>query len=490
MTRLSVRSLTKRYGATQALAGLDLDIEGGQVLGIAGPNGAGKSTLVRMLGGFERPDAGSFDWEGEDWQPWQPPSRVTVVHQEPQLFSNLTVAANLAVQTATGAGWPRTTSAHRAVLDELGLGEFADRRLGTCSLAVRQLTAIAQALGRNAELLLFDEPNSALTEEESNALFRVIHQLAERGKLVVLITHRLSDFERHCERVAVVLDGRVSTILSGGEVTEERIGRELVAAVDTVAAPSRGRPPRVEASDRDGIRLRGFSHSRGAFRDVDLDLCAGEVTVLVGAEGGGARELLLGLAGLAAGRGTIEKAGLAAERPTEYCAADRGMSLFHNTSVAGNLVSRLGRGEIAGAAGLLRSGQMREIAERLREDYTVRARDVGQPIGSLSGGNQQKVAIAAAVARRPGVLVLEEPTRGVDIASKAEIYAVLREFAAAGRVVVLLATELLEAFEVGDRVVVIEDGSVIGETEVAAYPEPAELAAGVAAVRADRYAAP
>ncbi len=191
---IRLRGLTKRYGSTVALNGLDLDVAPGEILGVAGPNGAGKSTLVRMIGGEESPTSGSLTLDGRPWSPTEQWNVVSIVHQEPQLFPNLTVAENMvAGREGGGAGWPKPSRGDLQVMDALGLGSVRDSRLGDCSLAMQQRTEIARAVARDARVFLFDEPNSALTDAESDELFREMRKLAESGRVVLLISHRLGD---------------------------------------------------------------------------------------------------------------------------------------------------------------------------------------------------------------------------------------------------------------------------------------------------------
>ncbi len=203
--QIEIRGLRKHYGNTKALDGLDLDLRPGEVLGIAGPNGAGKSTLIRILAGEENADAGELRVGG---QVFTPGAAVAVVHQEPELFPNLTVAENLLVGREDGwVRWPRPHKADLALMEALGIGPVAGRLLGDCTLAVQQRTEIARALARDARVFLFDEPNSALTKEESDELFHEIHTLANSGHVVILVTHRLDDLVTHTRRVAIVRDG-------------------------------------------------------------------------------------------------------------------------------------------------------------------------------------------------------------------------------------------------------------------------------------------
>ena len=484
---IALRGVRKTYGPTVALAGVDLDLRPGEVLGIAGPNGAGKSTLVRMIAGEERPSAGSLSFDGQPWSPFDDWQAVAVVHQEPQLFPNLTVAENVMVgREGTHTRRPHLRAADAAVMEAFGISALRDRRLGDCSLATQQRTEIARAVARAARVFLFDEPNSALTSAESDALFDEIRKLADAGNIVVLITHRLRDFVRHCTRVVVVRDGRVRVILEGAALTEDAIARQLVTETAAISASATPISPGAPV-----LAAEGWTHA-AAFRDIAFTAAAGQIVALMGVEGSGARELLRSLAGLERCSGQVriaaETGRTALNRRAAYVSATRQQSLYSNFSVGENMLVRLGSPQIAGPALVLRVRRMREMATAAIRRFMVKAGSVDQPIRSLSGGNQQKVAIAQALAREPKVLLLEEPTRGVDIDSKAEIYRLLRDFAAAGHAVVMFCTEVLEAFEAADQVQVMSHGQLSPPQTIAGFTQVEDLAARIIQLESDSSA--
>jgi ABC-type sugar transport system ATPase subunit len=478
---IRLRGLQKRYGATVALAGLDLDIRPGEILGIAGPNGAGKSTLVRILAGEERADEGEFVFNGRPWTPAVDWRQIAVVHQEPQLFPNLTVAENVLVgREGASNRWPKLGSADAKVMTAFGIDRFADTLLADCTLATQQRAEIARAVARDAQVFLFDEPNSALTDEESNELFREMHKLAAGGRIVVLVTHRLGDLFEHASRVAVIRDGRVRAILESHALTEDGIAQQLVV----------GRPGEASAKsgatiDRGGSALVSIDHwsHTAAFRHITLDAKSGEIVALVGVEGSGARELLRSFAGLESCSGAIEIAGETGDRAqclSAYVPATRMLSLYSNFSVAENLLVRLGSREIAGLGMALKKKRMRQLASEATRRFLIRAHSVSQGIRSLSGGNQQKVAIAQALNCAPRLLLLEEPTRGVDIHSKREIYRLLRDYVSADNTVIMFCTEVLEVYEAADRAHVVVDGGLSRAIVVGDYPHVEALATDIA----------
>ncbi len=485
---LAIRGLRKSYGSTVALAGLDLDLHPGEVLGIAGPNGAGKSTLVRILAGEEREDAGRFALGGASWSPPENWQSVAVVHQEPQLFPNLTLAENMLVgREGTAMSRPKLGAADRALMDALGILQLASAKLADCTLATQQRTEIARALARDARIFLFDEPNSALTDEESDELFREIRRIAAAGRIVILVTHRLADFVAHCARVAVVRDGCVRTVLARPALTEDAIAQQLVLGAEGggAAGDGRGGTP----TEGEVFRVTRWSQ-RDAFPPLEFGAARGEIVALMGVEGAGGRELLRSFAGLERCEGAIAIDGMAGDaairRRTAYVPATRQASLYGNFSVAENLVARLGVPEIAGRTLLLRTRRMRAIAREAIGRFMVKAHAPTQAIRSLSGGNQQKVAIAQALLCRPRLLLLEEPTRGVDVQSKREIYRLLRSFARAGNAVVMFCTEVLEVFEAADRVLVVSDGRLSPSLPIADYADVEALATDVS--RRERHA--
>ena len=487
-TGVRIRGLRKRYGDTIALDGLDLDVQPGEILGIAGPNGAGKSTMVKILAGEVDRDEGEILVEGRPWSSDYGSNRVAVVHQEPQLFPNLTVGENiLAGYEPDGWRWPRTGDVHHRLLEELAISaELRETPLGLLGLAVQQRTEITRALVRDARVMLFDEPNSALTPGESAEFFRLIRQLADDGRIVLLISHRLTELAANSDRVAVIVDGRCVRQLEGVERTAENIAETLVRGLGTVPVREAAGLPEGAPSDASGFELVELSDQKQAFDRLDFALPKQAVTALVGVEGSGAREIVRACAGLRRVRGQVLVDGHAV-RPTRlhrrvsYVAADRAASLFTNLTVGENLVIRLDQEISRGVFGLLRR-EMRTIAEQLRTDFQVKSAGIDIGIRSLSGGNQQKVAIAAAVGSKPRVLALEEPTRGVDISSKAEIYEILRRFAADGGTVLLFCTEIPEVYEVADRLHVVSGGRLSPPLDVSAFEDMEALAKSVASL--------
>ena len=491
---VEIRGLRKRYGDTVALAGLDLVARPGKILGVAGPNGAGKSTMVKILAGEVGWDEGEILVDGEPWSSEIGSHRVAVVHQEAQLFPNLTVGENIVAGFEDqGWRWPRTGDEHHRLFDELGILPLRDMLLGELGLAVQQRTEIARALVRDARVMLFDEPNSALTPDESLEFFRLAHQLADAGRVVMLISHRLNELATHSDRVAAIVDGRCVRLLEGADKTAESIAETLVRGLGAPAAKSSA--VRAGAAGREpALTLAGVTDHRRLFRDLEFELPDGQVTALIGVEGSGGREILRACAGLRRVQGTILVNGRRMRQSqlgshVSYVASDRASSLFTNLTVGENLVIRLDSEISRGVLGLRRR-RMETLAEELRTNFRVKSDGIDIGIRSLSGGNQQKVAIAAAVGAKPAVLALEEPTRGVDISSKAEIYEILRQFANDGGAVLLFCTEIPEVYEVADQLHVVSDGRLSATLAVSEFADMEALAKAVASLETHGSVAP
>jgi ABC-type sugar transport system ATPase subunit len=318
-----------------------------------------------------------------------------------------------------------------------------------------------------------------LTHEESNKLFLEMRKIADAGRIVILVTHRLSDFVENCRRVAVVRDGTVRSILEGAALTEDGVAQQLVTG--SVKEETAG--DRHLTGEGDEIfRVRNWSHAT-EFNNVEFALAKGEIVALMGVEGSGARELLRSFAGLERCTGDAVLDGKTGDFvlrvATAYVPATRQLSLYSNFSVGENLVARLGRPEIAGPLLELRKQRMKEIAESAVSRFLVKTRNLVQGIRALSGGNQQKVAIAQALVCEPHLILLEEPTRGVDVQSKREIYRLLHDFARVGNAAVIFCTEVLEVFEAADRVVVISDGRLSRSLRIRDYDQVEKLATDV-----------
>lgn len=471
---LELTELVKTFTSTKALDGLSLFAKPGEILGIAGPNGAGKSTLIHILSGELAEDSGAVVVDGQLTQSTGRPDLVSIVHQELRLFPTLTVMENLLIGTEKAKFLrPKPSARVIQVAEEFGLMKFADTPIDACSLVVQQLTEIARAIIRNRRVVLLDEPNSALTAEESEQLFKEVIRLKEQNKtIIILVSHRLADLEKYCDRIYVVRDGKEAAELTGNFTTAE-IGQAIVGGRSTESKNSRlqeaismaawrvNHSRSTKDSDTAILKLSEWNDASGSrFAGVNFSIMPGQSIVITGQEDGGGREILRTIAGTRKGSGV--RTGLNADVPGEICyvPGSRGSSLFFNFSISANLATRFSRKEISRASGSLRASLVKKNSKEQIERFAIKTKSELAPVGSLSGGTQQKVALGSAFSAQPQLLILEDPTRGVDIKTRAEIVAFLREFVEEGNSLLCFSPEIDEVFELADQVFVASKGSL------------------------------
>lgn len=472
-----LRGITQRFGLVTVLEGVDLDIFGGEVLILAGENGAGKSTLIKILGGVHPDFEGSIEINGRPARPRSPIEAaalgVRVIFQELSLVPSMTVADNIFLgRSLSRRGFVddrRQRREARALLSRLGIELDVNQRVGELPIAQQQLTEIAKALALEACLLVMDEPTSALNEPEVKALFRLVRQLKDAGCGIIYITHKMEEIEAIGDRVAVLRDGRMAGQGMLAEVSRDRLVRWMVGRELGEQFPRR----RGELGP-ERLRLAGFSvpdpARPGAHRvkDVSLTLRAGEILGIGGLQGSGASDLLLGLFG-AFGRqahGLVQLDGkpVLVSSPAE--AIRHGVALLTNDRKATGLVMSLSvtaNTTLADLPRLSAGGWRRPALEHaatrdLGDRLSLRAASLDQEVRLLSGGNQQKVALAKWLQIRPRVLLLDEPTRGVDIGAKRDIYELLNALTAEGIAIILITSELPELLALSDRILVMHRG--------------------------------
>ncbi len=484
-----MRGISKHFPGVQALQDVDFDVQPGEVHALVGENGAGKSTLMHILSGVYQPDDGSINFDGRtdvvfsDEQAAQCHG-IAIVFQERSLFGSLSIAENIFTgRQPTGqlgfvdrrAMWKES----RRLLAEVGLD--VDPRLPVAQLSPhqQQLVEVAKALSLDAQLIIFDEPTAALTEAETDHLFAVIKKLQERQAAVIYISHRLEEIFQIANRVTVLKDGRLQATLPLAEATPQglvtqMVGRELATeSFRRGASPADGSPVLEVKNLSDASE---GSSDRVQLKEVSFLARAGEVVALAGLAGAGRTEVALAIFGARRGtRGTIFvnneciQQGHARRRSVAgaiaagigYLPEDRKEAgLFLEKSIASNIA----------AASLKQFGcfwtQDRQIA-KVAADYCqslqVASRGVGQSVVSLSGGNQQKVLLAKWLLVKPKVLIVDEPTRGVDVGAKAEIHRLLFELSRQGTAVVVISSDLPEVLTVADRILVMAEGRITGE---------------------------
>ena len=495
MTALRVSRITKRFGATIALDGVDLDLRPGEVHALIGENGAGKSTLMNVLAGAVRADGGAMEMDGEPYAPTSPQHArrrgIALIHQELSLCPHLSVAENILLGSEPSRlGWidfaetrRRTTS----LLEEFGHADVPpDAIVGRLSLAARQVVEICRALAANARIVLMDEPASSFQREDTERVFALVRRLAARGISVVYISHFLEEVREVADRYTVLRDGR--SVASGNltSVTNEQLIAQMVGRAITGLFPSRVRG----ASDGE-IALRVRDLSAAGIDRVSFDLRRGEILGIAGLIGSGRSELIRALFGLEAIRSgeivvrgqsmQMVKAGPARRLAAGfgYLSEDRkGEGLALPLSVADNLtVTRLSA--LASRWGWLDVGRQRERAREWIDHLHIRARTPRQAVRTLSGGNQQKVALGRLLHQDATILLLDEPTRGIDIASKEQVYSVIIDAAAEGKAVLMVSSYLPELFGLCDRLAVMRRGRLSETRPVSAWTPEGVLAAAI-----------
>lgn len=478
---LEARAITRRYPGTIALQAVDFRVYRNQVNVLIGENGAGKSTLMRILAGVESPD------EGELWLGGSPivlasprdaaRHRIAIVHQELAVFPNLDVTDNIFAgreEVRAGIVVDRKVEEERSSDALRRLRKPMNPRLqaGRLSLGSRQLLELARTLDRQSKMLILDEPTSALSNAEAEALFAVIEELKRSGVTIVYISHRLNELLRLGDRFTVLRSGRVVGEAPRAEVTRQWIvermsgkdtGGRVVAHSDPVAGASLLRVEKLSLAASDDTELQ-----RSSLRDVTLSVQAGEVVGIYGLLGSGRTELLECVAGQTApASGAMYLRGAPLHLKSAADGVKAGIHLVPEDRQRDGLVPELSiRENIAlAAAGGIFLDRKKEIAasRQLAKELNIAANDLELPVTALSGGNQQKVLIARCLMGSPSLLLLDEPTRGVDVGAKAEIYAILRRLAKQGIGVLFASSEIEETQALADRALVLCQGSIAAE---------------------------
>ena len=474
--RLEARRIRKSFGGVEVLHGVDLHVTGGSVLALLGENGAGKSTMVKIIAGDYQADAGEIAIDDAAYAALTPRQArdlgVAIIFQEFQDASTLTVAENISLGRLPArrgfVSWSEMRARARRVLDQLGVEIDPDATVGSLRVGERQIVEIARSLSGSARLLILDEPTAALSHHEAEVLFDFIRRLRSQGVALIYITHRLDEVTEIADRVQVLRDGQTSLLTDVAQTNR----REMVEAMIGRRMDAVGRPaaPTHPIGETPAIAWQGASSGR-AFHDVTIEARPGEVVAIFGKLGSGAAEVgetAFGIRTLDAGTLTVMGRDDAISGPV--AAIDRGVGFLPADRKAGGafLVRPIAENvAIVSWPQLSRGGVITDAAEagafsRWKERLAIRSRnDPRQTMGTLSGGNQQKVLLARWLERDSRVLVLLEPTRGVDVGARADIYRSLRELAAQGVAVVAVTSDYEEAVQVADRVYVMSKGAVV-----------------------------
>lgn len=510
---LEVRGARKQFPGVLALDNASIRLEVGEVLALVGENGAGKSTLMKILGGVYQPDSGEILVDGK-------PVRfanvndamaagVSLIHQELNLAENLSVTSNIFLGRERLLGRflldsRSMVSTARELLERVGLSaDLAHCIVGRLAPGQKQLVEIARALSLNARVIIMDEPTSSLTQKETDRLYDVIDQLRLARVSVIYISHRLAEVKRCADRVTVLRDGRNAGDLSRSEISHHSIVKLMVGR------DLKGFYPRTERRPAEGppaLEVNNLTYAGGPTTPASFTVRAGEIVGMAGLVGAGRTELaeaIFGIRRVIGGQVKIDGLPVRIRRPGDAIAAGLAMApedrrhngLVLERSVGFNLsLPSLGRTRTRGPGpaaqspslqllGLVATGRERAMAQDMCDRMKVKTPSIRQAVGLLSGGNQQKIVLGKWLARSPRVLILDEPTRGVDVGARSEIYAIMDRLACEGVAVLMISSDLEEVLGMSDRVVVLHEGRIAGELGRQQLSEEAvmRLATGVVA---------
>ncbi|WP_342023543.1 sugar ABC transporter ATP-binding protein [Arthrobacter citreus] len=474
--RLELQGISKRFGGVHAITRADLSVRPGTVHALIGENGAGKSTLIRIISGAEVPDTGTIHFNGEPVSAGSTVGAMNLgietVYQEPQLFDELTVVENVYIGRELTTGiridWRKATAEVAELLDVIGLPQKYIRvPVGELSIAEKQQVSIAKALARDASVLILDEPSAILTDAEIDRLFGVIRNLVRKGVSVIYISHRLDELARIADEITVMRDGQTITTRPAAELSVREMAELMVGGVLNQDRTGR-KPPDPEPF----LRLEGLS-AAGRFEDISFDVRPGEIVGLYGLVGSGAGDIASALYGvLDTSGGSIFLGGRRVDPQSPGHAQRLGVGLlpanrkaqgmFSFQSIAFNIsvghLRSFSRGHLV-MNRRRETGTARDLIRRL----SIRTPDEKTPISAMSGGNAQKVVLARQLVGRPPVLVLVEPTQGVDVGAKEEIHRIVAELADSKSAVLIVTSDLTEVLGLCDKILVVRAGTVAAE---------------------------
>ena len=496
---LKMTGISKVYPGIKAVDDIGFCVSQGEVIGLVGENGAGKSTLMKVLGGVVAPSAGTIELDGVEMP------RLTVggsmrggiafVHQELNLFENLTAAANIFIGREPLKGGPfrlidegELNRWAGPLLKQLGADFAPDTPVATLSLAQMQLVEIAKALSLKARLVIMDEPTSSLTASETERLLKIIARLKAEGVSIIFISHRLAEVERCADRVVVLRDGKRVAELGKGEIHADTMIRHMIGRdLKTLYRPP-AKPPGEAILELAGVRT-GYRPEQA----VSLSVRRGEILGLAGLVGSGRTELARTIFGLDTLKGgEIRIKGVPAAIASPRAAIAQGLYLVPEDRKRSGLILdfpireniTLANLEAHAKRGLIDSGAEERDALKQRDRLDIRTRSVSTAAGSLSGGNQQKVVLAKWLSMAPQVLIFDEPTRGVDVGAKSEIYRLMRELSDHGVGILMISSDMEEVIGVSDRVAVMHEGRIAGFLERGELSEQAILSLAVGRIAA------
>jgi rhamnose transport system ATP-binding protein len=474
--RLHLTGISKRFGAVRAIRNADITIRAGRVHALVGENGAGKSTMIKVIAGVEAADSGSIEFDGAPVTISSTTDAmalgIATVYQEPQLFAELTVSENIftgrELRRRGRVDWAAQNAKVVELLELLGLpGKYATVPVGSLSIAEQQQVSIAKALAGDAKVLILDEPSAILTDAEIDVLFTVVRRLTAAGVAVVYISHRLDELFRIADEVTVMRDGRTIGTYPMADMTVRGIAELMVGGILTEDRHRREIPPGDPV-----LVLEGLGRA-GAFHDVQVRVRTGEIVCLYGLVGSGVSEIaacIYGIDRATSGRMLLDGRQIAPHSP--QAAQKLGIALlpanrkaegmFAFQSIAFN-ISAGHLGLLSKAGTWMDRARERQVAQNLIQRLAVKTPNERTPVSAMSGGNAQKVVLARQLVERPRVLVLAEPTQGVDVGAKEEIHRIIAELADGGTAVLVVTSDLPEALRIADRLQVVRGGTTTVE---------------------------
>lgn len=487
---LSACNVFKTFGLNAVLKGIDLDVGKGQVLALIGGNGAGKSTLMKIIMGIYQPDQGELYVAGEKMSSFKPSAALAkgiyMVPQEPMLFPNMTVEENVLIGFKENTGILRKRLLQ--IMDDIGWHLDLSRKAMSLSIAEQQLVELLRGLLRNARVLILDEPTSALTFDEVESLFRIVEDLKQKGIGIIYITHRLAEVFQIATHVAIMRDGVITLRGKVSDFTREMLVKGLLPPNmdESEMKESGGSGKELDYKDLKPVfELQDYSGY--GFDNINLKIYPGEILGVAGVVGAGRTELATTIFGrdkVLGGKAVLEGkdvTGLSTAQILQaginYVPEDRRLNgLFTISDVAANTTSSLLRDKKMGGFFLDRKAE-KEVTQRYVDDFRIKVTGQEQTAGSLSGGNQQKIVIGRALSTSPRLVILDEPTRGIDAAARGDVYSIIHKLKAEGVAIMLISSDMEEIVELSDRAVVVFSGRIRGELEKSEISQASLMAA-------------
>lgn len=472
--QIEMRDISKAFGQNRVLLGVNLTVRPGEIHALMGENGAGKSTLMNILTGLHKADNGTILVDGAERVFTSPreaeDAGIAFVHQELNIWPNLTILENLflmrPLKNSWGMlDWDRMRELAAAKCDELNISLPLEKEAQECSVGQQQLTEIVRMLMLDAQIVIMDEPTAALSERETEVLFRVLGQMRTKGVGIIYISHRMEEVFELCDTVTVMRDGMAISTQPVAKTTMDRVVSDMVGRSLTEYYPERTVTPGKVVFEINNL------NSAGVFHDVSFTIREGEILGIAGLMGAGRTEIMRALFGVDKKDSCeikIHGQAMKIDNPSDAIKAGIGFitenrkteGLILDFSIGDNI--SLPSIEKFASHKYVRRGAENKFTEMLAKRLGVKAQSLTEPVGTLSGGNQQKVVIAKWIGMKPAILIMDEPTRGIDVGAKRDIYDLMNELTAAGVAIIMVSSELPEVIGMSDRIMVIREGSIAG----------------------------